>query len=157
MSLFFVFFLENSGCFFFLSRCHTKEGRARSHAPVLLLVWKRLRTLRTFLRDAAQLWQSDISWNQWKVYNSCNLFALRLKECMAAVCSFSGSGYRRSSNKVWSGVLGKTWSFNIFCALVDTCFVTAYVGGYRVQSLSLPSPKGQSPKWWQPLELDSTR
>ncbi len=32
-----------------------KEGRARPHAPILLLVWQRLRTLGTFLHDEAHV------------------------------------------------------------------------------------------------------
>ncbi len=36
-----------------------KEGRAWPRAPVLLLVWQRLRTLGTFLRNAAQVCRSS--------------------------------------------------------------------------------------------------
>ncbi len=53
------FFFGNFWIFFFFFFGKVgdipKEGRARPRAPVLLLVWQRLRTLGTFLRGAPQM------------------------------------------------------------------------------------------------------
>ena len=67
-----VFFCLNFFCFIFLkSRCHTK---GRACAPVLFLVWQRLRTLGrgTFSRNAARMFMLSVHTVHTICYTSSN-------------------------------------------------------------------------------------